>query len=187
MRFSRIMVGLAAATALALTSTAANAANADKGQWDSTLTDVICGSGTNSRTCTYDLYSQACTEASTLGVTVAPCEFYLHATVTVVPILSGAGQVIGCTSQALSARGNGSYDSSFPQFDNPGMNDTFLFEVKDMFNDSKPGVVKYTVVDGGGQEGGTQVWTAKGVGVGSCAVNVDQGSFGGAGSVTVAV
>ena len=187
MRFSRIMVGMAAVTALALTSTAANAANVDKAQWDDGEMLVQCTSGVNSRTCSYYFYSAGCDEASTVGVNLAACSFNLDVAVTVVPILNGAGQVVGCTSSALSARGSAEYDSYFSQFDNSSIDDTVIFEVKDTFGDGKPGVAKYTFIDSGGQEGGTKVWTVKGTSVTSCARNVDQWNSGGAGSVTVAV
>lgn len=184
MRVSRIIISMAAAATLAI-SGSARAANADKGTWDDSDNYVSCTSGVNSRTCTYDMYSFGCQEASTVGVTVAPCSFYLHARVTVVPILNGAGQVVGCTSSALSATGFGEFNSSFSEFDNFDMEDTVVFEVKDTFGDGKPGVAKFTIVDG--DQEGVRTWVATGTFVTSCGRNINQYNAGGAGSVTVQV
>lgn len=184
MKVSRIIISMSAAATLAVSRTA-HAANADKGTWDDSDNFVSCTSGTNSRTCTYDMYSYGCQEASTIGVTLAPCSFYLHARVTVVPLLNGAGQVIGCTSSALSATGYGEFDSTFSEFDNFDMEDTVIFEVKDTFGDGKPGVAKFTIVDA--DQEGTPTWVATGSFVTSCGRSINQYDIGGAGSVTVQV
>jgi hypothetical protein len=185
MKISRIVFSMVATAALVLSTTPAHAASADKGTWDSSDAYADCGAGVNSRTCYYDLYSNQCSEASTVGVTVAPCWFELHVSVNVVPILNAAGKVVGCTSSALSAQGYGYYDSTFNQFDNSNMSDTLVFEVKDTFADGNPGVAKYTIVDR--DLDGTRIWTATGSFVTTCARNVWQYNSGGAGSVTVEV
>lgn len=178
---------LSATAAIVLVATPAHAAEANEGVWDTGDTHVACGTGVNSRTCTYDFWSAGCTEASAGGVQVAGCSFYLRVKVTVVPLLNGAGRVVGCTSAALSATGFGRYDSMFGQFDNFDMDDSLVFEVKDAFGDGKPGAAKFTIVDGFGNEGSTTGWIAKGALVTSCARGASQWNSGGAGSVTVEI
>ena len=184
MRNARVV--LCALAAVALISTPAYAADINQGNWDGGDTYNACGTGVNTRTCTYDFYSWDCTEAQASGVRLASCWFHLHGTVTVAPILSASGQVIGCTSVALSAGGYGEYDSSFDQFDaiypdNP-INDTRVLEVKDTFGDGKPGVGKFTYTEGGE---GFQTSTATGTFVATCRRGAAEWTSGGAGSVTV--
>lgn len=177
-----VLCGLASVTLLALVGTPASAADINQGTWDSGDTYNACGTGVNTRTCTYDFYSWDCTDAQAAGARLGSCWFHLHGTVTVAPILSAAGQIVGCTSVALSAGGFGDYDSSFNQFDNSAINDTRVLEVKDTFGDGKPGVGKYTYTEGGE---GFQTWTATGTFVATCARGAAQWTSGGAGSVTV--
>ncbi|HVF04892.1 MAG TPA: hypothetical protein VNA20_08640 [Frankiaceae bacterium] len=180
MRNARLV--LCAVALVALVGTPASAADVNEGAWDSGATFNSCGTGTNTRTCTYDFYSSSCTEASASGVRLAGCWFHLHGTVTVAPILNAGGRVVGCTSVALSAGGFGEYDSSFNQFDHSAINDTRILEVKDTFGDGKPGVGKYTYTESGE---GLETWTATGTFVATCARSASQWTSGGAGSVTV--
>lgn len=177
-----IRIVLCALATVALVGTNAYAVDVNQGAWDGGETFNACGTGTNTRACTYDFYSSGCTEAQASGVRIAGCWFHLHGTVTVAPILSAGGQIVGCTSVALSAGGYGDYDSSFNQFDNTAINDTRIVEVKDTFGDGKPGVGKYTYTEGGE---GFQTWTATGTFVETCARGAAQWTSGGAGSVTV--
>lgn len=175
------LVSCALAT-VALAGSPAHAVDVNEGAWDSGDTYNSCGTGVNTRTCTYDFYAWNCTEAQASGVRLAGCWFHLRGTVTVAPILSASGQVVGCTSVAFTAGGYGEYDSSFNEFDNSAINGTRVLEVRDTFGDGKPGVAKFTYTEGGE---GFQTWTATGTFVATCARGAAQWTFGGAGSVTV--
>lgn len=185
MRRTRLSGALAVAGALVLLGgSPAVAVDADQGTWDNGDTYAFCGTGTNSRTCTYDFYAWSCTEGAAAGVALASCWFHLHGAVRVAPILSAAGKIVGCTSVALTSTGYGEYDSAFDEFDRSRIDVTHTLEVKDTFGDGKPGVAKYVFEEGGE---GFEQWTASGTFVASCRSGADGWLSGGAGSVTVSV
>jgi hypothetical protein len=184
MRIARLL--LCTLVPVMLVSAPAEAVDVNEGTWDDGDTYNACGTGANTRSCAYDFYSYRCTDAQAAGARLGSCWFHLHGTVTVAPLLSASGQVVGCTSVALSARGYGGYDSSFDQYDHGAIDGTRTLEVKDTFGDGKPGVAKYTYTAGGE---GIQTWTATGTFVATCARGAAQWTSGlgadGAGSVTV--
>jgi hypothetical protein len=186
--FARALVTGSVVASIAGFAVPAQAVLADKGIWDGGAVFAYCGSGTNSRTCTYDFYAAGCTEAAVAGLSRVPCEFEFRATVAIAPILDAAGRIVGCTSVPLDTRSSGraTYDSTIDVFDNPDISDVFTIEVRDVFADGRPGVGHFSALDDSAQ-GPAQLWFANGAFVGVCAPGADQGSSGGAGSITVVV
>lgn len=182
-RASLVFVGaLAAVVAAPLT---AHAALSEHVVWTAEGW-YYCDPDVNGRRCTYYLDSTSCPEVAVLGEPVAECVVTVRATVWVVPVFS-AGRVVGCTTVGPHRQNNGyvSFDSTFPQFDNPEIDRPFMLDVYDVFADHKPGAAELVALDEDQGPGLTTRWTVWGEFTASCAPTTGMPTSTAIGTVTV--
>jgi hypothetical protein len=171
-------------TSLLLASFAHADERVDSGTFDSGYVSGSCGTGTTSRTCTYDINYTNCQEASasTGGPrVVVPCDVHFHGSVTVQPRLNAAGRVVGCTSVVGTAGGTVTFNSNVWD----GFDRTFSLTdltVQSAHPDQSAAAIHFT----GSSADGTFVWAGTASMTASCAPGSASAGGTTAGSVTVA-